>query len=106
MLGINSFELNSSTRIFHPIQLSNFDSDNLRVCRPFGEITQWWALWILSIVLNYFYIALLSPLLITFLIVYVSGIPMLEKRYQNNKKYLAYKNRTPILIPFIKKRTD
>lgn len=72
----------------------------------FGEITQWWALWILTIGLSYYYIALLSPLLITFLIVYVSGIPMLEKRYQNNKNYIIYKKNTPILIPFFKKRTN
>ncbi len=72
----------------------------------FGEITQWWALWILTIGLSYFYIALLSPLLITFLIVYVSGIPMLEKRYHDNKNYAKYKKTTPILIPFIKSRTN
>ena len=72
----------------------------------FGEITQWWGLWIVSIGLSYFYIGLLSPVLITFLIIKVSGIPLLEKRYHNNPSYQKYANVTPKLIPInIRKRT-
>ena len=65
----------------------------------FGEITQWWGLWIVSIGLSYFYIGLLSPVLITILIIKVSGIPLLEKRYHNNPSYQKYASVTPKLIP-------
>ncbi len=65
----------------------------------FGEICQWWGIWIISIGLSYFYIGLLSPILITFLIIKVSGIPLLEKRYHNNSSYQKYAKATPKLLP-------
>lgn len=72
----------------------------------FGEISQWWGIWIISIGFSYFYIGLLSPILITFLIVKVSGVPLLEKRYKNNLSYQKYAIVTPSLLPIkIRKRT-
>lgn len=47
----------------------------------------------------------LSPLLVTFLITKLSGIPLLEKsadeRWGNEEAYQKYKKETPELIPFI-----
>jgi tryptophan-rich sensory protein len=49
-------------------------------------------------------IAAISPLFITGLLLFVSGIPLLEKRadekWGKNKKYLLYTKRTPVLIPY------
>jgi steroid 5-alpha reductase family enzyme len=48
---------------------------------------------------------MLSPVFVTLLISFLSGIPILErqamKTFGNNPAYRAYRNRTPILIPFI-----
>jgi len=50
-------------------------------------------------------VGLLSPLTIVTLLVFVSGIPILEKkadeRWGKDKKYQAYKNKTAKLIPFV-----
>ena len=46
---------------------------------------------------------IVSPLLITYLLVYVSGIPLLEARYNNSEDYKAYKAKTSVLIPWKRK---
>jgi len=49
-------------------------------------------------------IAAISPLFIMGLLLFVSGIPLLEKRadakWGKNKMYLTYKKSTPVLIPY------
>jgi steroid 5-alpha reductase family enzyme len=50
--------------------------------------------------------ALTSPVYITVLLLFVSGIPPLEKsadkKWGNNKDYLAYKKKVPVLVPSLK----
>lgn len=66
----------------------------------FGEILLWWGIFIISLShSNYWYLAIIGPLTITILILKVSGIPMLEKRYAGEKEYEAYKKKTSKLIP-------
>ena len=65
----------------------------------FGEITQWWGLWLIATTLPYWWLAIISPLTITFLLLKVSGITMLEKKYDDNKEYQKYKQRTSALFP-------
>ncbi len=65
----------------------------------FGEITQWWGIWIVCIGYSYWWVALLSPITITYLILFVSGVPLLEKKYQSNATYQAYAARTSKLWP-------
>lgn len=69
----------------------------------FGEVTQWWGIWLMTFYSGNFWIALISPLTITFLILKVSGIPMLEKKYDGNPNYQAYKLRTSAFFPLPKK---
>ena len=65
----------------------------------FGEIVMWWSIFIITIpVPNSFYF-IISPLTITLLLVFVSGIPMLEKKYKGNATFEDYKSRTSMLIP-------
>lgn len=63
----------------------------------FGEVTQWWGIFLLSLPNGFF--TIIGPLLITFLITKVSGIPLLEKKYAGNKEFEAYKDRTSIFFP-------
>ena len=65
----------------------------------FGEVTMWWGIWLMVASLPMSYVALISPLTITLLILKVSGIPMLEKKYQGDAAYEAYKAKTSKFFP-------
>lgn len=65
----------------------------------FGEVTMWWGMWLLVATLPVGYIALVSPLMITFLILKVSGIPMLEKQFEGNADFEEYKRKTNAFFP-------
>jgi steroid 5-alpha reductase family enzyme len=75
----------------------------------FGEIVMWWGIYVFSIpfLVGLQNLAILGPLFITLLLLFVSGIPLLEKkydeRYKNNKRYQQYKASTNLLIPWFKK---
>jgi steroid 5-alpha reductase family enzyme len=47
---------------------------------------------------------IISPVILTFLIVKVSGIPMLEKKYENNASFQVYKSKTSALILWFQKK--
>lgn len=66
----------------------------------FGEVTQWWGIWILTLGSSYWYLGLIGPLTISFLILKVSGIPMLEKKYEGNKEFEEYKRKTSAFFPW------
>lgn len=70
----------------------------------FGEVTQWWGLWLIALPVMYGWIALISPLVITFLILKVSGIPMLEKKYEGNTAFNIYKTKTSAFFPWFPKK--
>lgn len=81
----------------------------------FGEITLWTGVALSSFGgLSYqdwrSYLVFISPLFTSFLLNFVSGIPLLEnksdKLYGDNEEYKKYKKRTPVLIPFIGMRGD
>jgi steroid 5-alpha reductase family enzyme len=64
----------------------------------FGEVTMWWGIFIIAIS-NHGFWTIISPLTITVLILFVSGIPLLEKKYQGNLEFEKYKKTTSIFIP-------
>ena len=48
--------------------------------------------------------AIISPLLITYLLLFVSGVPLLEEKYKDNLEFQEYAKRTSKFIPwFVKK---
>lgn len=65
----------------------------------FGEISLWWGLWLFTGFGNYWVFGLLGPVTITVLILGISGIPMLEKRYKGNKEYEQYQKTTSAFFP-------
>ncbi len=66
----------------------------------FGEAVIWWGLFIISLTGDFSRVFLIySPLLITFLLVYVSGVPMLEKKYEGRADWEAYKKTTNKFLP-------
>ena len=70
----------------------------------FGEVLQWWGIWIIVISLPYGAWAVISPLVITFLILKVSGIPMLEEKMSEHPDFAEYKRRVSVFIPFFPKK--
>jgi len=66
----------------------------------FGEIAMWWGIYVIILPLPYCWLGMFGPWTITLLLIFVSGIPLLEKRYEGNKEYQEYAKRTSILIPW------
>lgn len=69
----------------------------------FGEATLWWGIFLIAVSTPYGAIAIISPLLIDFLLLKVSGIPMLEAKYEGNPEFEAYKRRTNAFFPWFPK---
>ncbi|MBP9695422.1 MAG: DUF1295 domain-containing protein [Candidatus Magasanikbacteria bacterium] len=65
----------------------------------FGEVTQWWGLWIVALSVPNGLFGIVGPLTITFLILKVSGIPMLEKKMAENPEFADYKRRVSVFFP-------
>jgi steroid 5-alpha reductase family enzyme len=70
----------------------------------FGEIVMWWSIFIITIPFENSFYFIISPLTITLLLVFVSGIPMLEKKYKGNAAFEEYKKQTSALIPMPPKK--
>jgi steroid 5-alpha reductase family enzyme len=70
----------------------------------FGESLMWWGIFLMVLEVPYGWTAVVSPLLITFLLVKVSGIPLLEKRYAGNPEFQAYARRTNAFVPGFPKK--
>lgn len=70
----------------------------------FGEVTQWWGIFIIALSVPYGLISILGPITITFLILKVSGIPMLENKMEQNPEFALYKKRTSMFFPLPVKR--
>ncbi len=64
----------------------------------FGEVTLWWGLPDCSLS-GASWPVIIGPLTITFLILKVSGIPMLEKKYEGNPEFEAYRRQTSAFFP-------
>lgn len=72
----------------------------------FGESLMWWALslvaydtLILTAGLPLALVPFVGAMLITFLLLKVSGVPLLEARFAGNPEWEAYKRRTSVFIP-------
>ena len=73
----------------------------------FGEIMLWFGVAIAALpaLSGWQYVALVSPIFVTVLLVKISGVPLLEakadKKWSNLAEYEGYKKNTPVLIPFL-----
>jgi len=64
----------------------------------FGEVASWWGAALVGLSLGQWW-AVIGAAVITLLITKISGIPLLEKHYANNKAFQKYKKHTSVLIP-------
>jgi len=72
----------------------------------FGEMLCWVGIFVFTVFylnsINLIYLVI-SPLFIIFLLLFITGIPTIEKKYdaqfKGNKNYLLYKQKTNLLLP-------
>lgn len=70
----------------------------------FGEVVMWWGIFVMTLGIQGAAHTIIGPITITTLILFVSGVPLLEKRYLGNADYEAYKKKTSVFIPLPPKR--
>ncbi len=70
----------------------------------FGEATMWWGIFFITISsLSQLYM-IISPVTITYLLIYVSGVPLLENKYKDRKDFKEYSKRTNKFFPWFPKK--
>jgi steroid 5-alpha reductase family enzyme len=69
----------------------------------FGEVILWWGIWLVAVSLGSPWWVVAGPLTISYLILFVSGVPLLEKKYQGRADFEKYKKRTSVFLPFFPK---
>lgn len=70
----------------------------------FGEVVQWWGVWLIIADSMFALLGIVGPATITFLILFVSGIPMLERKYADNPAFQEYARRTSVFLPLPPKK--
>jgi steroid 5-alpha reductase family enzyme len=69
----------------------------------FGEIIFWWGVYILVLGAPKSWMMIISPLMVTYILIFVSGLPT-EKKYGGREDFLEYKRKTSPLIPWWPKK--
>jgi len=70
----------------------------------FGEVVQWWGIFIIALAVPHGWLGVFGPLTITLLILKVSGVPLLERTLAKNPDYQEYAKRTSVFIPLPPKK--
>lgn len=70
----------------------------------FGETVIWWGIALLAFSGGVSFIAILSPITITLLLLFVSGVPMLEKAMKDKPGFAQYAEKTSIFFPLPPKK--
>ncbi len=67
----------------------------------FGEALLWWGLGLIAVATGGV-VGLIGPLVITLLLIFVSGVPLLEEAMRESKPdYAAYVANTPMFVPML-----
>lgn len=76
----------------------------------FGEMLVWWGIALVALpwMRGWSLLTLIGPVFITVLLLFVSGIPLVEKAWKekwgDDPAFQAYLKKTPLLVPFGRKR--
>ncbi|MDY0236139.1 MAG: DUF1295 domain-containing protein [Gudongella sp.] len=65
----------------------------------FGEATMWWGIFIIVFSVGGFFPTIISPAVITYLLLFVSGVPLLEKKYKDHPEWPEYSRKTSKFVP-------
>ena len=74
----------------------------------FGEVLMWWGVGILGFAngfgIVYSLLTLIAPIIVTWLLRFVSGVPLLEKHMRTKADFAAYEKTTNIFFPWFPKK--
>ena len=70
----------------------------------FGESSMWWGIFLIVVKIPGSWWAIISPIIITWLLIGVSGIPLLEKKYKDNTDFQKYAKKTSAFFPWFPKK--
>lgn len=70
----------------------------------FGEATMWWGIFLIAFTAGGIFPTIISPALITYLLLFVSGVPLLEKKYENHPEWAEYSRKTSKFVPMPPKK--
>jgi steroid 5-alpha reductase family enzyme len=76
---------------------------NTRHPNYFGEVTQWWGLGCIALSVPNGIFSIIGPITITFLILKISGIPMLEKKMAEKPGFEEYARKVSKFFPLPRK---
>lgn len=67
----------------------------------FGDFMVWWGFFMVTLTStsSWILLTIIGPLFMSYLLRYVSGVPLLEKKYKDNEAYQQYAKTTPIFLP-------
>lgn len=68
----------------------------------FGEALLWWGPFFMALNVENGFFTIISPILIGILLLKVSGVPMLEKKFMKNPEYRKYARKTNKFFPWFK----
>ncbi|HEV2916772.1 MAG TPA: DUF1295 domain-containing protein [Candidatus Babeliales bacterium] len=109
-----SFEAISDQQLFHFMRNSNNKGHVMRFGlwrysrhpNYFGETVLWWGIYCFTLSVPYGWMAIITPVTITTLLLFVTGIPWIEKAMAHNPEYQEYTKKTSIFIPWFTKNTN
>lgn len=70
----------------------------------FGEMTMWWGISLIACTTPLWWVGLIGAATITYLLCFVSGIPLAENRSKTKKGWNKYRSTTSVLLPWPPKR--
>ena len=72
----------------------------------FGDSAMWFGIFLIAITNIGGIWIIVGPALMTFFLVFVSGVRLLEKKYEGRKDFEAYKQKTSAFIPWFPKKVN
>jgi steroid 5-alpha reductase family enzyme len=65
----------------------------------FGESVMWWGIFVIALSTSYGWIAIITPVIITYLLLFVSGVPLAEASMRKKPGWHEYQRRTSVFFP-------
>jgi steroid 5-alpha reductase family enzyme len=66
----------------------------------FGEVCMWWGFFLITASVVWGLSGIISPLTITILLLFFTGVPWVEKVLEKHPEFAEYKRKTSIFIPW------
>ncbi len=70
----------------------------------FGESLIWFGLFFFSLSIPFGWVSIISPITITYLLLFVTGVPLLEARLRKHPHWDDYEEKTSVFVPWFRKK--